>query len=121
MFLPLRKTLRLYEGSDFELTIHLTLNDAITDIDWTDWEASMMFRENMDDESPLFELTHASGITLYKSSTEAYIKIEVTKEIIGAISDEITRGYYDLELTDGDDTVGRFMMGRFRRYPEVTR
>ena len=121
MFLPLRKTLRLYEGSDFELTVHLTLDDAITNIDWTDWTASMMFRENMDDEDELFELTHADGITLYKSSTEAYIRITITKETIATVDDEVTRGYYDLELTDGDGTVGRFMMGRFRRYPEVTR
>lgn len=104
------------QGSTFRRTI--TYKDSNgSAIDLSGYTARMQLRRNIEDASPLIELTDANGrITL--GGVAGTVVLTISAADTASLSP--VEGVYDLELVTGD-TVEKLIAGTFTIQREVTR
>jgi hypothetical protein len=84
--------------------------------DLTTYTARLQFREKINDENFILELTDGSGIAL---DADGGITIEIDDATTAALT--VDDGVFDCELIAADGTVTRILEGTFTVSPEVTR
>ena len=104
------------QGSTFSRSI--TYKDSNgSPIDLSGYTARMQLRRNVEDSSPIIELTTANGrITL--GGTAGTVTLTIAASDTASLSP--VEGVYDLELVSGD-TVEKLIAGTFTIQREVTR
>lgn len=102
------------QGATFQMTLRVK-DSAGTPINFSGYSARMQVRETIDAASALLSLTESSGITLGTDGTIAIVASAVQTAAMSAVN-----GYYDLEVESGS-VVTRYLTGRCRVLPEVTR
>ena len=120
MLEPQQINLTIYQGSSFKRAWELADTESGSPINLTGYTAKMQVRGKIKDTDPIVDLsTENGGITIVMgedtTTMTVYIPASVTTGIL------VSKGVYDLELTDTLGDIYRLMEGSVTISKEVTR
>lgn len=115
---PLKFNLVIDQGATFERTLLWKAGTPAGPVIFTGCSARAQIRQNIEDPTPVLELTTANG-RLTLGDADGKLTITIAAQDTAALSE--VGGVYDLELVYPDGRVRRLMQGLVVVRPEVTR